>query len=510
MRANRNRSRQGRQDTPLHRHVHDVNLKTIAWHAMEKYGFVPRFPPAVMDQVGLITEPVFSEIPKNTVDMRGLLWSSIDNADSRDLDQLEYCERMADGTILVRVAIADVDSCVRQQTPADEYAGHNGTTIYTGVLTFPMLPEKLSYGITSLLPGRDRPAVIIEFVVQASGSFIPQKIYPALVCNKAKLVYDEIGRWLDGNGPVPESVTPIDGLQVQLRLQNEAAGLLRTHRRAQGALELDTGEAEVVMENGEVQGLATTKPNPARALIEEFMVAANGTMVAQLGAAGLPLIQRVVKSPRDWAGIVLAAASVGETLPEVPDAKALAGFLSKEKAADPLHFPDLSLAVVKMIGPGEYVLLEPGETPVGHFALAVVDYTHATAPNRRYVDIINQRLIKSVFHKKTSAYSPSELRDRAIWLTDREKASKKVKRFMRKSVAAMLLADSIGKAFDALVTGAADKGTYVRLLDPPAEGRVVKGEKNLRVGQKIRVRLLSTDPYNGFIDFECIGREKLV
>jgi Exoribonuclease R len=477
---------------------------------MEKYGFVPRFPPAVMDQVGLIQEQKFHETPRGTEDLRSLLWSSIDNHDSRDLDQLEYCERMADGAILVKVAIADVDSLVRRQTPADEYAGHNGTTIYTGVLTFPMLPEKLSYGITSLLPDRERLAVIIEFIVQPDGSFVPQRIFPALVCNRAKLVYEVIGAWFDGTAPVPEGVRSLKGLEAQLLLQNEAAGLLRTHRRAQGALELDTGEAEVVMENDEVRGLVAHKHNPARGLIEEFMVAANGTMVAQLGRAGLPMIQRVVKTPRDWAGMMLVAATVGETLPEVPDARALARFLARQKATDPLHFPDLSLTVVKLMGPGEYVLLEPGETPTGHFALAVVDYTHATAPNRRYVDIINQRMIKAVFHNQPCPYSPAELRDRAIWLTDREKASKKVKRFMRKSVAAVLLADSIGKNFDALVTGAADKGTYVRLLDPPAEGRVTRGERGLFVGQKVRVRLLATDPYNGYIDFECTGREKKV
>jgi len=426
---------------------------------MEKYGFVPRYPPAVMDQVGLIQEQKFQKVPDNTEDLRSLLWSSIDNHDSRDLDQLEYCERRADGTILVRVAIADVDSLVHRQTPADEYAGHNGTTIYTGVLTFPMLPEKLSYGITSLLPDRDRLAVIIEFVVRQDGSFVPERVFPALVRNRAKLVYDIIGAWFDGTNPVPESVSSVEGLEPQLRLQNEAAGLLRTYRRAQGALELDTGEAEVVMENDEVRGLVAHKHNPARGLIEEFMVAANGTMVAELGKAGVPMIQRVVRTPRDWAGMMLAAAAVGETLPEVPDARALAQFLTKQKAVDPLHFPDLSLTVVKLMGPGEYVLLEPGDTPTGHFALAVIDYTHATAPNRRYVDIINQRLIKAVFHNRPSPYSPSELNERAIWLTDREKASKKVKRFMRKSVAAMLLADSIGKTFDALVTGAAEKGT---------------------------------------------------
>ncbi len=490
-------------------HPHDIDLRTIAWHAMEKYGFEPRFTPPVMDEVNAMQERTFLDVPENMRDLRTLLWSSIDNHDSQDLDQLEYCERVPDGTIRVQVAIADVDSYVHKQSPTDEYAAHNGTSVYTGVITFPMLPDRLSHGITSLLQDKDRLAVIIEFLVRPDGSFSPGEVYRALVRNKAKLVYESVGEWLEGSGPIPTGIQEVPGLEEQLHLQNETAQLLRKYRRAEGALEFDTIEPEVVMENGEVRGLVALTPNPARALIEEFMVAANGTMVSRLGAAGVPMIQRVVKSPRNWAGIILAAANLGETLPEKPDAKALAKFLMKQKTADPLHFPDLSLAVIKLMGPGEYTMLEPGATPTGHFALAVIDYTHATAPNRRYVDIINQRQAKAILMGQTGPYSSAELSERAGWLTDREKASKKVKRFMRKSVAAMLLEDSIGKTFDALVTGAADKGTYVRLLVPPAEGRVVKGEQGLLVGQKVRVRLLKTDPYNGFIDFECIGREKM-
>jgi exoribonuclease II len=494
-----------------HRHSSgEIDLKAIAWHAMEKYGFEPRFPTRVIDDVNAMQERTFADVPADTRDLRGLLWSSIDNHDSQDLDQLEYSERTPDGTIRVLVAIADVDSYVRKHSPTDEYAAHNGTTIYTGVITFPMLPERLSYGITSLLPGKDRMAVIIEFLVRQDGSFSPGDVYRALVCNKAKLVYEEVGAWLEGAGPLPRGVQEVPGLLEQLHLQNEAAQLLRKFRREQGALEFETIEPEVVMEDDRAKGLVALTPNPARALIEEFMVAANGTMVAHLGAAGVPMIQRVVKTPKNWAGIILTAATHGVTLPEEPDAKALAKFLLQEKNADPLHFPDLSLTIIKLMGAGEYLMLEPGATPAGHFALAIIDYTHATAPNRRYVDIINQRQIKAILMEKPGPYSSEDLSDRATWLTDREKASKKVKRFMRKSVAAMLLANSIGKTFDALVTGAADKGTYVRLLAPPAEGRVMKGEHGLLVGQSVRVRLLKTDPYNGFIDFECISREKMV
>jgi VacB/RNase II family 3'-5' exoribonuclease len=494
-----------------HRHSpREIDLKNIAWHAMEKYGFEPRFPPRVMDDVNAMQERTFPDIPADFRDLRGLPWSSIDNHDSQDLDQLEYSERNPDGTIRVLVAIADVDSYVQKHSPTDEYAAHNGTTIYTGVITFPMLPERLSHGITSLLPGKDRMAVIIEFRVLQDGSFSPRDVYRALVRNKAKLVYEEVGGWLERAGPLPRGVHEVPGLLEQLHLQNEAAQLLRKFRRDQGALEFETIEPEVVMEGDRAKGLVALTPNPARALIEEFMVAANGTMVAHLGAAGVPMIQRVVKTPKNWAGISLIAATHGVTLPEEPDAKALAKFLLQEKTADPLHFPDLSLTIIKLMGPGEYLMLEPGATPAGHFALAIIDYTHATAPNRRYVDIINQRQIKAILMGKPGPYSSEDLSDRATWLTDREKASKKVKRFMRKSVAAQLLSDSIGKTFDALVTGAAEKGTYVRLLAPPAEGRVMKGQHGLTVGQKVRVRLIKTDPFNGFIDFECTGREKMV
>ncbi len=375
---------------------------------------------------------------------------------------------------------------------------------------FPCFPNDFPTGSPLFCPGKDRMAVIIEFLVGHDGDFSPCGVYQALVRNKAKLVYEEVGAWLEGTCPMPKGVPEVPGLGEQLHLQNEATRLLRKYRRDQGALEFETLEPEVVMEGDEVAGLVALTPNPARALIEEFMVAANGTTVAFLGAAGVPMIQRVVRTPKNWAGIMLTAAIHGVTLPEDPDAKALAKFLMQEKTADPLHFPDLSLTVIKLMGAGEYVLLEPGATPAGHFALAVIDYTHATAPNRRYVDVINQRQVKAILSGKPGPYSSADLSDRATWLTEREKASKKVKRFMRKSVAAVLLENSIGKTFNALVTGAADKGTYVRLLVPPAEGRVMKGEEGLLVGQKVRVRLIKTDPSKGYIDFECISRERMV
>jgi exoribonuclease-2 len=490
----------------MKQHHLNVDLKAIAWHAMEKYGFTPRFPQTVIQEVSAIHERTFPDDQHDSGDLRHFLWSSIDNSDSMDLDQLEYCERGENGEIQVRVAIADVDVYVRKQSETDQHAAHNGTSVYTGIETFPMLPDRLSKGITSLLPGQDRIAVVIEYAVLPDGSFRPGDVYRALVCNKAKLVYEEIGNWLAGPVPLPHTVQVVPGLEDQLHLQNEASLLLRKKRREQGALELDPIEAEAIVEEGLVRDLVVKRQNLARCLIEEFMVAANGTMVACLGNAGIPMIQRVVRIPKNWEGIVLTAATCGETLPAEPDAKALAKFLIRQKEADPERFPDLSLTIIKLLGPGEYMMLEPGTPPTGHFALAVIDYTHATAPNRRYVDVINQRLVKSILDKKTSPYSTDELVDQSAYLSDRERGAKKVQRFMRKAAAAVLLQHRIGESFDALVTGASQKGTYVRLISPPAEGRVMRGERGLLVGQKIRVRLLRTDPYNGFIDFECTGR----
>ncbi|HZD43285.1 MAG TPA: RNB domain-containing ribonuclease [Methanomicrobiales archaeon] len=483
-----------------------IDLIAIARDAMERYGFEPEFSDAVILEVSTIHEHAVLSHPGGAKDLRSLLWSSIDNIDSMDLDQLEYCEAGQNDETHVKVAIADVDLYVPRDSETDLHAAHNGTSVYTGVETFPMLPDRLSKGISSLLPGQDRMAVVIEYSVLPDGSFRPGEIYRALVCNKAKLVYEEIGDWLEGRIPLPPPVQAVPGLEAQLRLQNTAARRMRKARLAQGALDLETLEAEPLMEGCTVRDLVVQRENLARNLIEEFMVAANGTMVARLGEAGIPMIQRVVRVPKYWERIVTLAAEHGFTLPSRPNAQALSRFILRQKEADPLHFPDLSLTIVKLIGAGEYSMLEPDEDPLGHFSLAVTDYTHATAPNRRYVDVINQRLIKAVLDNGAAPYMVSELLDLAEWLTGREKASKKVERFMRKAAAAMLLDGRIGETFEGLVTGAAEKGTYVRLISPPAEGRVVRGERDLFVGQKVRVRLLRTDPYNGHIDFECIGR----
>ena len=478
-----------------------VNLKGIAWTAMQQYGFVPAFPPSVLREVEGLDAKVFPETLDDPRDLRSLLWSSIDNHDSQDLDQIEVCEEGADDEIRVRVAIADVDVYVPKDSETDRHAAHNGTSVYTGVVTFPMLPDRLSAGITSLLPGRDRMAVVIEYAVHSDGSVVPGDVYRAIVANRAKLVYEEVAAWLEGTGPAPRTVAETPGLAEQVLLQDRAAVRMKMRRTEQGALALETIEAEPLVEENRVLGLVVQEQNRARCLIEEFMVAANGTLTAFLAAAGLPMIHRIVRIPKNWEGIVAEAAERGESLPDRPDAEALTRFLIRQKAADPDRFPDLSLTVVKLMGAGEYVAFQPGDEPIGHFALAVTDYTHGTAPNRRYVDLIIQRLVKSVVGEHDPPYTPADLDDLAARLTGREKASQKVERYVRKAAAAVLLHDRIGETFEAFVTGASEKGTYVRLIDPAVEGRVVLGEQGLRVGQRVRVRLMAADPYKGFIDF---------
>jgi exoribonuclease-2 len=481
-----------------------VDLFAIAWHAMEKYGFHPGFPEPVESEVRALSGKP-PEGRGDVRDLRGLLWSSIDNEDSQDLDQIEHCELGENGEILVRVAVADVDSYVKKESRTDRHAAHNGTSVYTGVETFPLFPDRLSKGITSLLPGEDRAAVAIEYRVLPDGAFRPGEVFRALVRNRAKLVYEEIGDWFEGATPLPRAVGEVPGLEAQLRLQLEASVRLKRYRMEQGALELDTLEPKVVVEEGRVSRLVAPRKNPAGHLIEDFMIAANGTMVSWLEKAGIPMVQRVVRTPKHWDGIVETAAMYGESLPREPDARALSEFLTRRKKADPARFPDLSLTIVKLLGRGEYMTLVPGQPPYGHFGLAVTHYTHATAPNRRFVDLIVQRLVKSVIAGGPSPYSTDELVELSSWLTGREHEANKVERFMRKASAAVLLGDRIGETFDAFVTGAIEHGIFVRLLAPPAEGKVVRNEGGLRVGQMIQVRLLKADPYNAFIDFERVG-----
>ncbi len=495
-----------RNQSRMKQHQQTIDLVAIAREAMVTYGFHAGFPPDVLQETEKISHLNPAGQSPGSVDLTHLLWSSIDNHDSLDLDQIEYCQAGENGEIHVRVAIADVDAFVTKGLLTDRYAAHNGTSVYTGVETFPMIPDPLSKGVSSLLPGDDHLAMVIEYIVLPDGSFRPGKLYRARVRNKAKLIYEEIGAWLEGTCGVPDPVRQVPGLEEQIRLQNTAAQRLRARRRQQGALDLGTLEADAVVEEGKVLNLVIKDQTMAHCLIEEFMVAANGTTVSFLNRAGQPMIQRIVRVPKNWEGIRLTAAQYREKLPRSPDTRALARFLAKRREADPERFPDLSLTIVKLIGPGEYVALIPGDPPIGHFALAVTDYTHGTAPNRRYVDLIMQRIIKAVIDGEKSPYTGTELHQLASWLTSREKGSKKVERFMQKSAAAVLLQQRIGDQFEGLVTGASEKGTYVRILSPPVEGRVVRGSRGLYVGQRIRVRLLHADPYTAFIDFDCTGR----
>ena len=473
---------------------------------MERYGFQYQYPKIVMQEVqGLNAESLLSNKNNQVKDCRSLLWSSIDNTDSLDLDQLEYCQRGQNQEIMVKIAIADVDAFVPQNSQIDKYAASNGTSVYTGIQVFTMLPERLSTDLTSLRPAEDRLAVIVEFTVYPDGSILSGDVYRALVCNKAKLNYEEIGDWLEAKKSVPTAVSGVAGVEEQLRLQDEAAQLLGSLRMEQGALELETIEAKVVVQNDSVKELVVASENRARYLIENFMIAANETIIRFLEKAGIPVIQRIVRVPKNWRGIMDLALVYGETLPAEPDAKALSHFLINRKEVDPQHFPDLSLTIVKLLGPGEYVLLEPGKSSIGHFGLAVLDYTHATAPNRRYVDLIIQRLLKAVLNKGTCPYSNNTLTELSARCTDRDKAAKKVERFMRKAAAAVFLSDRVGESFNALVTGASEKGTYVRLISPPVEGRVIRNDEGIAVGQQVRVRLISVDPYQGFINFEKLS-----
>ena len=485
-----------------------MDLKAIAWDAMEKYGFIPRFPGDIKHDLKKMKNSTQISTGKDITDLRELLWSSIDNVDSMDLDQIEYCEPLVNGDILVKIAISDVDNIVSKHSHTDMHALYNGTSVYTGVMTFPMLPHKLSEKITSLLPGQDCMAIIIEYIVHKDGNFSPGEIYRGIVSNKAKLIYEEIGDWLEGKKANPDIIEENSKLKKQILLQNEAALRLKKRRQEMGALNFETIEVEVKKEGDIVTDLIIQKQNAARNLIEEFMVAANSTIASFIEKAEFPMIQRIVRVPKYWEEIRSTVGEFGVLLPLNPDSKALNKFLISQKIKDPERFPDLSLTIVKLMGSGEYVSYIPGKEPIGHFALGVTDYTHGTAPNRRYVDLIIQRLIKSVLDKKKDPYSIKELEEKAQWLTGREKAANKVERYMRKAAAAVLLKSRIGEEFKGFVTGASEKGTYVRLTSPPVEGRIMTGETGLKVGQKVIVRLTKTDPYLGHLDFGFIKKSE--
>ena len=480
---------------------HDnFNLAAIARQEMIERGFEPDFSPQALQQLAGIEAAPGHDLP----DLTSLLWSSIDNDDSKDLDQIEWAERVPGG-IRVLVGVADVDSAVAKDTPIDRHASRDTTTVYTGIRVFPMLPEKLSTDLTSLNEDQPRAAVVIEFVVAPDGTIGDHKIYRARVRNHAQLAYNSVGAWLDAKAAAPPKVAASADLQAQLKLQNEAATVLREQRGRLGALSFDRQELHAVVVDGKVQDIATRESNPAAHLIEDFMIAANEVMAQTLLAAGVSSIRRVVKDPERWPRIVALAEEHGGKLPPTPDARALNEFLLQRKQADPVHYPDVSLVVLKLMGPGEYVLSKAGDSSQGHFGLAAHDYTHSTAPNRRFADMVTQRLLKAVSAKAPAPYTDGELDVIAQNCTLMENASRKVQRDMTKRLAAVAMLHRIGQTFPAVVTGVTPKGVFVRAVAPPVEGRLMHGEEGLDVGDRLHVKLLSADPIRGFIDFGRIS-----
>jgi VacB/RNase II family 3'-5' exoribonuclease len=480
-----------------------VDLQTAAAQAMRERGFDPDFPPDVERQLAELAAhpPSTAPVPRGNVvrDLRGLPWSSIDNNTSRDLDQLEVVELLASGETKVCIAIADVDAFVPKHSPIDAHAAIETTTVYTGVRNFPMLPEALSTGATSLLEGGDKLSMVIEFVVSADGGVHSETLYRAVVRNKAQLTYEAVGAWLERTGPTPTKVAASPDLQQQLTLQDACAQRLMNARHRHGALNIDTIETRPVFQNGAVVDLALHQKNRATELIEDFMIAANEVVARAL--SNVSSIRRVVKTPRRWDRIVELARQTGETLPPEPDSKALNAFLLARKQADRDHFVDLSLAVIKLMGPGEYVLERPGDPQDGHFGLAVQDYTHATAPNRRFADLVTQRLVKALLASQAPPYSDDELAAIANDCTVKEDAARKVEREMSKRIAAVAMSGHIGNMFDAIVTGVTPKGTFVRIMQPHVEGLLARGQEGLDVGDRLRVRLVRTDVERGYIDF---------
>lgn len=476
-------------------------LSQRAHQTMIDNGFEPEFSPEVEAQVKAIESRGPIGADASVRDMSSFLWSSIDNETSRDLDQIEWAQGLPNGDIRVLVGIADVDASVPKDSPIDKHARQNTVTVYTETRIFPMMPEELSTDLTSLNEGARRLAVVADMTIKENGDVPESTFYRALVHNYAKLAYEDLGAWLDGKGEMPAKVANTAGLKEQIDLQQQAAVRLQKYRTAKGALEFESIESSAVVEDGRIKDIVSVVPNAARKLIENFMVAANVEMAEFLENNGALSLRRVVKTPERWDGIRRIAAEYGENLPEQADQPSLAAFLEKRRATDPDHFPDLSLSIIKLIGSGEYVVQRQGEDAGGHFGLAVRDYAHSTAPNRRFTDIVVQRLVKAVLTGDPSPYTGEELDAIAEHANLQERASRKVERKMRKIVAATVMQRHIGENYDAIVTGDTSAGVFARILRPPVDGRVVQGEQNVRVGDKIAVRLLSANPNNGFIDF---------
>jgi len=477
-----------------------TDLSRIACDAMRERGLESEFPAGALRQLDGIQGPGQDADPR-ILDRTALPWCSIDNDDSLDLDQLTACEVLGGGRVRVFVAVADVDVLVKKGSAIDEHARTNTTSVYTSARVFPMLPERLSTDLTSLNPDQMRLAVVSEMLIAPDGSMEQTSVYRARVRNKVKLAYDAVSAWIDGHGALPVAAQAVPGMDVQLRVQDAVAQRLRARRHAQGSLEFETFQPRAVFEGERVVAIRQQEHNRARQLIEELMVAANICTAHFLMNRGGASLRRVVRSPERWAQIVVEARKYGEALPTQPDSAALEAFLAKRRRLDPLRFPDLSLVIVKLMGSGEYVVEQAHGRPVGHFGLALRDYTHSTAPNRRYPDLITLRLLKSLLRGEPAPYTPEELATLAVHCTRQEDAAKKVERQMRKSEAALLLESQIGQHFDGVVTGLNDSGTWVRIFTPPVEGRLVSGQAGLAIGQLVRVQLTETNVQRGFIDF---------
>lgn len=483
------------------------DLKRIARHAMLDRGLLPEFAPDVLLQADSIKAPA-PVVGPGIRDLRTLLWASIDNDDSQDLDQLSVAVPESNGTVKILVAIADVDAVVKIGSAIDTHARTNTTSVYTAAQIFPMLPEKLSTDLTSLADGQDRLSIVIEMTVDDDGVVTASDIYRAAVRNRAKLAYNSVAAWLNGAAAAPARLTAVPGMEQQLRIQDGVAQTLRRVRHERGALTLDTIESRAVFERGILSDLRPDEGNRAKDLIEDLMVAANGVTARFLESKGYPSLRRILRTPERWSRIVALAAEAGEHLPDTPDAVALNTFLAKRREADPERFPDLSLCVVKLLGRGEYAVKEARQQVPGHFGLAVSDYTHSTAPNRRFPDLIAHRLLKAALGGAKLPYEMSELQALAGHCTEQQVNADKVERSVRKSAAALLLASKVGQRFDAMVTGASSKGTWVRIAEPVAEGRVIRGFEGLDVGDHVRVELVHTDAARGFIDFARSLRSK--
>ncbi|HTL96064.1 MAG TPA: RNB domain-containing ribonuclease [Gemmatimonadaceae bacterium] len=477
------------------------DLQAAARRDMHDNGFTPDLP---ADAAHQLADIVAHPAPNDTVgrrDLRALLWSSVDNDDTRDFDQLEIVEPLDGNAVRLRVAIADVDALLPAGSPLDDAAAANATSVYLGVHTFTMIPEPLCYDLTSLRADADRSAVVVEADIAADGTIARNDVYTAIVRNQAQLAYPSLGDWLEGRGAAPPSVAASRALADQLHAQHDLAQRLRTQRESHGALELETIEATPVVSNGTVTDLTLVRDNAARRLIEDFMIAANMAMGRFLAARHRSALLRVVRTPERWPRIVQVARDAGDTLPDTPDSVALSQFLARRRAADPDHFPDLSLTIVKLLGPGTYAVTSPNGDDAGHFGLAVSDYTHSTAPNRRYADLVMQRLVKAAVAGAPAPYDDATLGAIAQHCTEREDAARKVERLARKQAAAVMLAGRVGETFDAIVTGATPKGTFVRLVHPPAEGMVVSPPPHIDVGDRVRAQLIATRPEPGYIDF---------